>query len=211
MRCRARRPGSHRLSQQKADQLRRIHLKLKCVAQCFAEVARPARVCVESEQRLAVIGAPMMHEGRGCLCRGCCAKRASNPSITATIIRRAVEVAVSGSRLKEMILTLESSSLIMGKGSGLISYRIFLRDSDRAIVLQRGKRKGLGLGLSIVKHLVELHNGTVSVESKGQDQGATFIVTLPLLRVEYLSSQQWIDPATPDTPLLNGYTRLDYR
>jgi hypothetical protein len=39
---------------------------------------------------------------------------------------------------------------------------------------------GLGLGLSIVKHLVELHGGTVRAESGGENQGASFIVTLPL-------------------------------
>jgi PAS domain S-box-containing protein len=39
---------------------------------------------------------------------------------------------------------------------------------------------GLGLGLSIVKHLVELHGGTVRARSPGEGQGATFIVSLPL-------------------------------
>jgi PAS domain S-box-containing protein len=39
---------------------------------------------------------------------------------------------------------------------------------------------GLGLGLSIVKHLAELHGGSVRVESEGVGLGATFIVSLPL-------------------------------
>lgn len=39
---------------------------------------------------------------------------------------------------------------------------------------------GLGLGLAIVRHLVELHGGTVRAESPGEGQGATFIVQLPL-------------------------------
>ncbi|BAC88575.1 hybrid sensor histidine kinase/response regulator [Gloeobacter violaceus] len=40
---------------------------------------------------------------------------------------------------------------------------------------------GLGLGLSIVRHLVELHGGTAAAESAGKGQGATFTVRLPLL------------------------------
>jgi CheY-like chemotaxis protein/anti-sigma regulatory factor (Ser/Thr protein kinase) len=41
---------------------------------------------------------------------------------------------------------------------------------------------GLGLGLSIVRHLVEMHGGTVEAQSAGAGQGATFTVRLPLLR-----------------------------
>jgi PAS domain S-box-containing protein len=41
---------------------------------------------------------------------------------------------------------------------------------------------GLGLGLAIVRHLTELHGGTVEVESPGEDRGATFRLTLPRRR-----------------------------
>jgi CheY-like chemotaxis protein len=42
---------------------------------------------------------------------------------------------------------------------------------------------GLGLGLAIVRHLVELHGGTVSAASDGDNQGATFRVSLPIRAV----------------------------
>ncbi|WP_375493125.1 response regulator [uncultured Nostoc sp.] len=41
---------------------------------------------------------------------------------------------------------------------------------------------GLGLGLAIVRHLVELHKGTIFAQSSGSGQGATFTVRLPLLQ-----------------------------
>jgi PAS domain S-box-containing protein len=40
---------------------------------------------------------------------------------------------------------------------------------------------GLGIGLSIVRHLVELHSGSVSAQSEGEGRGATFTITLPLI------------------------------
>src|SRR3569832_896005 len=44
----------------------------------------------------------------------------------------------------------------------------------------RRKHSGLGLGLSIVQRLVEMHGGTASAESAGTGQGARFIIRLPI-------------------------------
>jgi signal transduction histidine kinase/CheY-like chemotaxis protein len=54
------------------------------------------------------------------------------------------------------------------------------RQADSSTTRKAG---GLGLGLAIVRHLVELHGGTVSVYSAGDDKGATFTIKLPLLIV----------------------------
>lgn len=85
------------------------------------------------------------------------------------------------------------------------------RQADSAITRQFG---GLGLGLAIVRHLVELHGGTVSADSAGENQGATFIVRLPAA----VSTQQLLDPnrihpaaggATPGgAPRLDGLRLL---
>jgi signal transduction histidine kinase/CHASE1-domain containing sensor protein/ActR/RegA family two-component response regulator len=40
---------------------------------------------------------------------------------------------------------------------------------------------GLGLGLAIARHLVEIHGGTIRASSRGEGQGATFTITLPLI------------------------------
>ncbi|WP_197064952.1 hybrid sensor histidine kinase/response regulator [Leptolyngbya sp. KIOST-1] len=55
------------------------------------------------------------------------------------------------------------------------------RQEDISITRQYG---GLGLGLSIVRYLVEAHGGTVAANSPGEGLGATFTVSLPLLKTE---------------------------
>src|SRR5262249_58363898 len=51
------------------------------------------------------------------------------------------------------------------------------RQEDSSITRTQG---GLGLGLSIVRHLVELHGGTVTAESRRDTHGAIFTIRLPL-------------------------------
>ncbi|HEV7858718.1 MAG TPA: PAS domain S-box protein [Pyrinomonadaceae bacterium] len=55
------------------------------------------------------------------------------------------------------------------------------RQADASITRMHG---GLGLGLAIVRHLVEAHGGAVRVESEGAGRGATFIVSLPRLEIQ---------------------------
>jgi CheY-like chemotaxis protein len=55
----------------------------------------------------------------------------------------------------------------------------YFRQEDGKTTRQFG---GLGLGLAIVRHFVELHGGTVQASSPGEGKGATFTVKLPLSR-----------------------------
>ena len=59
---------------------------------------------------------------------------------------------------------------------------------------------GLGLGLAIVRHLVEIHNGTVSVRSSGANLGASFSVMLPVLETP--------EPLPAETPSVTVESKI---
>lgn len=55
----------------------------------------------------------------------------------------------------------------------------YFRQEDSSTTRKFG---GLGLGLAIVRQIVEMHGGTVTAESQGENQGATFIMQLPVMQ-----------------------------
>jgi PAS domain S-box-containing protein len=72
------------------------------------------------------------------------------------------------------------------------------RQADATMTRSHG---GLGLGLSIVKNLVELHGGTVRAKSNGEGEGSTFVVTLPLAPVR--------SPEIREHPAASSFGRID--
>ena len=72
------------------------------------------------------------------------------------------------------------------------------RQADQKTTRHHG---GLGLGLAIVRHLVELHGGTVEADSQGEGQGATFVVKLPIIPLYQKETLAGcVHPASGDAP-----------
>jgi PAS domain S-box-containing protein len=78
----------------------------------------------------------------------------------------------------------------------------YFRQEDSSTTRKFG---GLGLGLAIVRQIVELHGGTVQAESEGENQGATFTVKLPLApQLKAAPAQGKLPPVHNTAALLAG-------
>ena len=100
------------------------------------------------------------------------------------LLSNAIKFTPKDGRVRVNLERLDSEVLIKVTDTGIGIEQDFLphvferfRQADSSATRKFG---GLGLGLSIVKHLVELHGGTVQVDSPGEDRGASFEVRLPI-------------------------------
>jgi CheY-like chemotaxis protein len=126
--------------------------------------------------------------------------------VVANLLDNAAKYTPAGGRLTLTLAVAEGSACIrvcdngigMAPATLLHAFELFsqaARSSDRA-------KGGLGLGLALVKGLVERHGGTASGRSDGPDCASEFIVTLPLLALPAAP------PATLGTPVDPGKLRL---
>jgi PAS domain S-box-containing protein len=110
------------------------------------------------------------------------------------LLSNAIKFTPKAGRIDVLVQRVNSHLEITVHDSGVGIHPDFLpyvferfRQADSSTTRKHG---GLGLGLSIVKQLVELHGGTVRAESKGEGEGATFTVALPLAPVRQDESRE---------------------
>ncbi len=101
------------------------------------------------------------------------------------LLSNAVKFTPKGGRVQIRLERVNSHVEIIVSDSGIgISPKVMpfiferFRQADSASTRQHG---GLGLGLAIVRYLVEMHGGTVEAESNGEGSGSTFTIKLPLI------------------------------
>ncbi|MBW4560668.1 MAG: PAS domain S-box protein [Mojavia pulchra JT2-VF2] len=101
------------------------------------------------------------------------------------LLSNAVKFTPTGGKVEVELETIDLYAQIQVKdtGKGISSEFLpyvfdYFRQADSSITRTFG---GLGLGLAIARHIVELHGGTIKAESPGEEQGATFTLRLPLL------------------------------
>jgi signal transduction histidine kinase len=102
--------------------------------------------------------------------------------VVCNLLTNAIKFTPNGGRVHVKLERAPGGAQITIADTGIGISREFLpRVFDRFSQAETSAdHRGLGLGLAIVRHIVELHGGTVEVESQGQGKGATFIVRLPL-------------------------------
>jgi PAS domain S-box-containing protein len=119
------------------------------------------------------------------------------------LLSNAVKFTPKGGSIKVVLERVDSHVEITVEDTGIGIEPDFLpfvfdrfRQADSGISRRHG---GLGIGLSIVKSLVELHGGSVRAKSAGKNKGSTFSVALPLFHVRPQNDR--LSAVTPSDPL----------
>ena len=116
------------------------------------------------------------------------------------LLNNSVKFTPKGGRVQIRLERVNSHVEIVVSDTGIGITREFLpyvfdrfRQADAGSTRKTG---GLGLGLAIVRHLTEMHGGTVTAESEGDNRGATFTVRLPMMIVQPSAAQNREHPLT---------------
>jgi len=124
------------------------------------------------------------------------------------LLSNAVKFTPKGGSVHVNFQQAESSAEIVIRDTGIGISADFLphaferfRQAESAVTRSH---RGMGLGLAIVRHLIELHGGAVTAASEGENQGATFTIRLPLAAVTQPTLASTVDFKKAEDGMLNG-------
>lgn len=150
---------------------------LASVIEAAIATVRPAAQSKQVELHLALSSA----------CRFVAGDATRLQQVAWNLLSNAVKFTPKGGRVDVILQQVDSHAELTVKDTGVGIASEFLpyvfdrfRQADGSTTRSQG---GLGLGLSIARHLVELHGGTVRAESAGTGHGAALVVLLPLAEV----------------------------
>lgn len=97
------------------------------------------------------------------------------------LLTNAIKFSDRGGKIKVKIETKDGyhNSVVSDTGEGISPESIPFVFDRYLQAERRGKPDGLGLGLTIARHIIELHGGTIEASSRGKGHGAVFTVQLP--------------------------------
>ncbi|HLQ85049.1 MAG TPA: PAS domain S-box protein, partial [Salinisphaeraceae bacterium] len=108
--------------------------------------------------------------------------------VLVNLINNAAKYTAAGGRIDIVLQQEESAAVLAVRDTGMgITAEQLPHIFDMFIQSEQPAEKaseGLGVGLTLVKQVVELHGGTIEAHSKGRDQGSEFIMRLPLTAAE---------------------------
>lgn len=157
----------------------------------------------------------------------------SHHELTVTLPPRSVELVADPTRLEQILTNLLNNAckytepgghiwlsadlqgadvVIRVKDTGIgISQEMLPRIFDLFVQADRQldrSRGGVGIGLTLVRRLVELHGGTIEASSPGLGQGSEFVVRLPALATDFPDPKPLTPPATEDRASLSTPHRI---
>src|SRR5690242_21739559 len=123
-----------------------------------------------------------------------CISTHHRPVLIATLLSNGVKFTNSGGRVQVKVSQANSAVEISVTDTGQGIRREFLpyvfdrfSQADSTTTRHHG---GLGLGLAIARHIVEITGGKIRASSRGEGEGATFTITLPLVEIGRASCRE---------------------